>query len=172
MRRRSGSPRDGRTRGRPGTIDSSSGRGGAMIDAAVVAAYLGAAVARGSKRLLNTVVDTGLDRLSAAIARRMGRGLESDLVRDPRSPAVQAHIARQIDATARRDPVFAGELAALAAQLDRTGGRHLINKVRARVNVQAFDGGYAHYGDYYEGDSYTNDYDPGDELVAGRGFGR
>jgi hypothetical protein len=31
-----------------------------MIDAAVVAAYLGAAVARGGRRLLDTMIDTGL----------------------------------------------------------------------------------------------------------------
>jgi hypothetical protein len=28
------------------------------------------------------------------------------------------------------------------------------------------------YGDYYEGDVYATDYDPGDELVGGRGIGR
>ena len=143
-----------------------------MIDAAVVAAYLGAAVARGGRRLLDTVIDTGLDRLSAAVARRLGSGPATDLAHDPDSPAVRAHVARQIASTARRDPVFARELASLAAQLDRGGGRRLINNVRAHVNVQAFDGGYAHYGDYYEGDSHTNDYDPADELVAGQGIGR
>lgn len=143
-----------------------------MIDAGVVVAYLGAAVARGGKRLLDTAVDAGLDRLSGAVARRLGREPESDLARDPRSPAVQAHVAREIEAAALRDPAFARELTALVAQLDRSGGRRLINSVRAQVNVQAFDGGYAHYGDYYEGDVYANDYDPGDELVAGRGIGR
>jgi hypothetical protein len=143
-----------------------------MIDAAVVAAYLGAAVARGGRRLLDTVIDTGLDRLSAAVARRLGSGPATDLAHDPDSPVVRAHVAREIASTARRDPVFARELAALAAQLDRGGGRRLINNVRAHVNVQAFDGGYAHYGDYYEGDKYTNDYDPADELVAGQGIGR
>ena len=137
-----------------------------MIDAGVVVAYLGAAVARGGKRLLDTAVDAGLDRLSGAVARRLGREPESDLARDPRSPAVQAHVAREIEAAALRDPAFARALTALVAQLDRSGGRRLINSVRAQVNVQAFDGGYAHYGDYYEGDVYANDYDPGDELVA------
>jgi hypothetical protein len=88
------------------------------------------------------------------------------------SPAEQAHVVREIEAAALRDPAFARELTALVAQLDRSGGRRLINSVRAQVNVQAFEGGYAHYGNYYEGDAYTNDYDPGDELVAGRGIGR
>jgi len=85
---------------------------------------------------------------------------------------VRAHVARQLESTARCDPGFARELAFLVAQLDRSGGRRLINNVRAQVNVQAFDGGYAHYGDYNEGDIYTNDYDPADELVAGQGIGR
>ena len=143
-----------------------------MIDAGVVVAYLGAAVARGGKRLLDTAVDAGLDRLSGAVARRLGREPESDLARDPRSPAVQAYVVHEIEAAALRDPDFARELKALVAQLDRSGGRRLINSVRAQVNVQAFDGGYAHYGNYYEGDVYSNDYDPGDELVAGRGIGR
>ena len=143
-----------------------------MLDAGVVVAYLGAAVARGGKRLLDTAVDAGLDRLSGAVARRLGREPESDLARDPRSPAVQAYVVHEIEAAALRDPDFARELKALVAQLDRSGGRRLINSVRAQVNVQAFDGGYAHYGNYYEGDVYTNDYDPGDELVAGRGIGR
>ena len=123
-----------------------------MIDAGVVVAYLGAAVARGGTRLLDTAVDAGLDRLSGAVARRLGRQPESDLARDPRSPAVQAHVAREIEAAALRDPAFARALTALVAQLDRSGGRRLINSVRAQVNVQAFDGGYAHHGDYYEGD--------------------
>ena len=143
-----------------------------MLDAGVVVAYLGAAVARGGKRLLDTAVDAGLDRLSGAVARRLGREPESGLARDPRSPAVQAHVVHEIEAAALRDPAFARELTALVAQLDRSGGRRLINSVRAQVNVQAFDGGYAHYGNYCEGDVYTNDYDPGDELVTGRGIGR
>ena len=143
-----------------------------MIDAAVVAAYLGAAVARGGRHLLDTMIDTGLDRLSTAVVRRLGRGPATDLARNPDSPAVRAHVARQLESTARCDPGFARELAFLVAQLDRSGGRRLINSVRAQVNVQAFDGGYAHYGNYYEGDVYSNDYDPGDELVAGRGIGR
>jgi hypothetical protein len=143
-----------------------------MIDAAVVAAYLGAAVARGGRRLLDTVIDTGLDRLSAAVVRRLGRGPATDLAHNPDRPAVRAHVARQLESTARCDPGFARELAFLVAQLDRSGGRRLINNVRAQVNVQAFDGGYAHYGDYNEGDIYTNDYDPADELVAGQGIGR
>jgi len=138
-----------------------------MIDAAVVAAYLGAAVARGGRRLLDTMIDTGLDRLSTAVVRRLGRGPATDLAHNPDSPAVRAHVARQLESTARCDPGFARELAFLVAQLDRSGGRRLINNVRAQVNVQAFDGGYAHYGDYNEGDIYTNDYDPADELVAG-----
>jgi len=46
-----------------------------MIDAAVVAAYLGAAVARGGRHLLDTMIDTGLDRLSTAVVRRLGRVL-------------------------------------------------------------------------------------------------
>lgn len=143
-----------------------------MIDGGVIAAYLAAAVARGGERLVSKAVDAGLDRLSAAVARRMGRGPDTDLARDPRSPAVQAHVGRAIESAAQRDPAFAQELAALLQQLDRVGGRRLINNVRAHVNVQAFDGGYAHFGDYYEGDSYSNDYDPGDEIVAGRGIGR
>jgi hypothetical protein len=143
-----------------------------MIDGGVIAAYLAAAVARGGERLVSKAVDAGLDRLSAAVVRRMGRGPDTDLARDPRSPAAQAHVGRAIESAAQRDPAFAQELAALLQQLDRSGGRRLINNVRANVNVQAFDGGYAHFGDYYEGDSYTNDYDPGDEIVAGRGIGR
>ena len=143
-----------------------------MIDAAVVAAYLGAAVARGGRHLLDTMIDTGLDRLSTAVVRRLGRGPATDLARNPDSPAVRAHVARQLESTARCDPGFARELAFLVAQLDRSGGRRLINNVRAQVNVQAFDGGYAHYGDYNEGDTYTNDNDPADELVAGQGIGR
>jgi hypothetical protein len=94
------------------------------------------------------------------------------LAHNPDSPAVRAHVARQLESTARCDPGFARELAFLVAQLDRSGGRRLINNVRAQINVQAFDGGYAHYGDYNEGDIYTNDYDPADELVAGQGIGR
>ena len=143
-----------------------------MIDAAVAAAYLGAAVARSGRHLLDTMIDTGLDRLSTAVVRRLGRGPATDLARNPDSPAVRAHVARQLESTARCDPGFARELAFLVAQLDRSGGRRLINNVRAQINVQAFDGGYAHYGDYNEGDIYTNDYDPADELVAGQGIGR
>jgi hypothetical protein len=144
-----------------------------MIDAAVVAAYLGAAVARGGRRMLDSAVDAGLDRLSAAVSRRLGHGPESDLAHGPDDPAVRAQVARGLATAARRDPAFARELASLAAQLDRSGGRRVItNTVRAQVNVQAFDGGHAHYGDYYEGDRYTNDYDPGDELVSGTGPGR
>jgi len=143
-----------------------------MIDAAVAAAYLGAAVARSGRHLLDTMIDTGLDRLSTAVVRRLGRGPATDLAHNPDSPAVRAHVARQLESTARCDPGFARELAFLVAQLDRSGGRRLINNVRAQINVQAFDGGYAHYGDYNEGDIYANDYDPADELVAGQGIGR
>src|SRR5690242_4870943 len=73
----------------------------------------GAAVARGGKRLLDTAVDAGLDRLSGAVARRLGREPESDLARDPRSPAVQAYVVHEIEAAALRDPDFARELKAL-----------------------------------------------------------
>ena len=90
----------------------------------------------------------------------------------PDSPAVRTQVAGQLESTARCDPGFARELAFLAAQLDRRGDRRLIDNVRAQVNVQAFDGGYAHYRDYNEGDIYTNDYDPADELVAGQGIGQ
>src|SRR4051812_34368263 len=125
---------------RPATIGSSSSGGAAMIDAAVVAAYLGAAVARGGRRLLDSAVDAGLDRLSAAVSRRLGHGPESDLAHDPDNPAVRAQVARGLATAARRDPAFARELASLAAQLDRSGGRRVLtNTVRAQVNVQAFD---------------------------------
>ncbi len=143
-----------------------------MIDGGVIAAYLATAVARGGERLLGKAVDAGLDRLSAAVARRMGRGPDADIARDPRSPAVQARVGRAIEAAAQGDPAFARDLAALVGQLDSSGARRLINNVHANVNVQAFGGGYAHFGDYYEGDRYGNDDDPGDEIVAGRGAGR
>lgn len=38
------------------------------------------------------------------------------------------------------------------------------------INAQAFGHGGVHVGDYYEGDR-SDDYDPGDELVIGRGPG-
>ena len=145
-----------------------------MIDGGVVAAYLAAAVARGGERLLGRVVDGALDRLADSVARRLGPRPAEDLTKNPYDAAALDRVSRAIDAAAQRDAGFAHELAAIREQLDRGGGGLLVNQVRARVNVQAFGGGNAAGRDYYEGDHYetTDDYDPGDELVAGRGPGR
>lgn len=144
-----------------------------MIEGGVIAAYLAAAVARGGRRLLDRAVDGGLDRLADSVARRLGPRPAADLARDPYDSATLAEVSRAVDAVARRDTAFARELVALRRQLDSLGGVHLVNQVQARSNVQAF-GGNAAGRDYYEGDRYetTNDYDPGDELVSGRGAGR
>jgi hypothetical protein len=150
-----------------------------VIDAGVIAAYLAAAVARGAERLLGRVVDGALDRLADSVARRLGPRPAADLEPNPYDSATLAEISRAIDAVARRDAGFARELAALRRELDSHGGGLLVNQVRARTNVQAFGGGNAagrdyHEGDYYKGDHYqtTNDYDPGDELISGRGPGQ
>jgi hypothetical protein len=145
-----------------------------VIDGGVIAAYLAAAVARGGRRLLDRVADGALDRLADSVARRLGPRPAADLARNPYDSATLAEVSRAIDAVARHDARFARELAALRRRLDSHGGRLLINQVRARTNVQAFGGGNAAGRNYYEGDHYEtrNDYDPGDELVAGRGSGR
>lgn len=145
-----------------------------MIDGGVIAAYLAAAVARGGERLLGRVVDGALDRLAGSVARRLGPRPADDLAKNPYDSATLGEVSRAIDAVARRDAAFARELAALRRHLDRHEGRRLINQVRARVNVQAFGDGNAAGRDYYEGDFYevTHDYDPGDELISGRGPGR
>jgi hypothetical protein len=145
-----------------------------VIDAGVIAAYLAAAVARGGERLLGRVVDGALDRLADSVARRLGPRPQNDLARNPYDSATLDKVSRAIDAVARRDAEFARELSGLRRQLDSHGGGLLVNQVRARVNVQAFGGGNAAGRDYHEGDHYetTNDYDPGDELISGRGPGR
>jgi hypothetical protein len=144
-----------------------------VIDGGVIAAYLAAAAARGGRRLLDKAVDGALDRLTDSVARRLGPRPAADLARNPYDGATLAEVSQAIDAVARRDTGFARELAALRRQLDSLGGVHLVNQVQAQSNVQAF-GGNAAGRDYHEGDFYetTNDYDPGDELVSGRGAGR
>jgi hypothetical protein len=145
-----------------------------VIDGGVIAAYLAVAVARGGRRLLDRVVDGALDRLADSMARKLGPRPAADLAKNPYDSATLAEVTRAVDVVARHDARFARELAGLRRQLDGHGGWRLVNQVRARTNVQAFGGGSAAGRDYYEGDHYatTNDYDPGDELVAGRGGGR
>jgi hypothetical protein len=145
-----------------------------VIDGGVIAAYLAAAVARGGGRMLDRAVDGALDRLTDSVARRLGPRPAADLARSPNDSATLAEVSRAINTVARRDAGFVRELTALRQKLDSHGGRQLVNQVRARTNVQAFGGGNAAGRDYYEGDNHetTNDYDPGDELVAGQGAGR
>jgi hypothetical protein len=146
-----------------------------MIDGGVVAAYLAVAVARGGRRLLDRTVDGALDRLTDSVARRLGPRPAADLAKNPYDGATLAEVTRAVDAVARHDSRFARELAGLRRQLDKHGGWRLVNQVRARTNVQAFGGGNAAGRDYHEGHHYyvvTNDHDPGDALVAGRGPGR
>lgn len=145
-----------------------------MIDGGVIAAYFAAAVARGSRRLLDRVADGALDRLADSVTRRLGPRPAADLAQKPYDSTTLAEVSRAIDAVTRHDARFARELAALRRQLDIHGGRQLLNHVRARTNVQAFGGGNAAGRDYYAGNHYqtSNDYDPGDELVAGQGAGR
>lgn len=142
-----------------------------MIDGGVVAAYLVMALARGGDRLLGRAVDSGLDRLAGSVARRLGRAPGEDLVRRPDDPVVARRAGRAIEDAADDDPLFARDLEDIVARLDRAGGRQLVNEVQAEFNVQAFNGD-AHVGDYYEGNSYSADYDQGDELFSGRGPGR
>lgn len=145
-----------------------------MIDAGVIAAYLAAAAARAGKHLLDRAVDGALDRLTDSVARRLGQGPAADLAGDPTDGAALTRVAQALDAAARRDERFARELTDRIAELDRLGAWEVVNHVQAGLNVQAFGGGNAAGRDYFEGDRYhnTNDYDPGDELVSGRGPGR
>lgn len=143
-----------------------------MIDGGLIAGYLAAAVARGGARLLDRTVDGALDRLSASVASRLGPRPNADLARDPSDPHIHDRVGRAVEDAARRDQRFAHDLAELQRQLDRAGARYLVNQVRAGINAQAFGDGDVHVGDYYEGHRYSNDYDPGDELVIGRGPGR
>ena len=146
--------------------------GGAVIDGGLIAGYLAAAVARGGARLLDKTVDGALDRLSAAVATRLGPRPSADLARDPSDPHTQDRVGRAVQGAASRDERFAHDLARLQQQLDRAGARYLVNQVRAGINAQAFGDGDVHVGDYFEGNRYSNDYDPGDELVIGQGPGR
>lgn len=142
-----------------------------MIDGGVIAAHLAVAAARG-ERYLDRAIDSALDRLSAAVAARLGSRPHAELARNPRDPVSQERIGHAIATAARGDHRFARELADAVARLDRGGARVLVNEVRAGINVQTFGGGNAHVGDYHEGDRYTDGYGPGDELILGRGAGR
>src|SRR4051812_30415412 len=112
--------------------------GEAMIDGGMIAGYLAAAAARGGSRLLDKTVDGALDRLAAAVGRRLGPGPSADLARDPRDPHTQDRVSRAVQGAANRDERFAQELARLQQQLDRAGARFLVNQVQAGINAQAF----------------------------------
>jgi hypothetical protein len=146
-----------------------------MVDGGVIAAYLAAGVARGGRRLLDRVVDGTLDRLTDSVARRLGPRPAADLAKNPYDGTTLAEVTRAIDAVARYDARFARELAGLRRQLDKHGGWRLVNQVRGRINIQAFGGGNADGRDHNESHHHyvtANDYDSGDELVAGRGPGQ
>jgi hypothetical protein len=155
---------------RPPAVRASEGE--AVIDGGLIAGFLAAAAARGGARLLDRTVDAALDRLAAVVASKLGPRPSADLARDPRNPNTLDAVSRAVQGEASRDPRFEHELARLQQQLDRPDVRYLVNQVQAGVNVQAFDHGRVHVGDYYEGDHHSNDYNPADELFIGRGVGR
>jgi hypothetical protein len=147
--------------------------GGAMIDGGLITGYLLAAVARGGRKILDRTVDAALDRLADAVTAKLGHGPENDLSRDPGNPVIRSNVARAVERASHDDPAFARDLAALQVQLDRSGGPQiLLNQVNAQVNAQAFGSGNVRVGDDYYTAYHSNDYDPADELVSGRGPGR
>jgi len=145
-----------------------------MIDGGVIADYLAVAAARGGQRLVDKTVNGALDRLTAAVANRLGWRPDEYLAPAPADMSARRQVAGAVAEAAQRDPQFAQKLDAIQAQLDRVGARDLINQVNNHggINAQAFGGGSVHVGDYFEGDTHSNDYDPGDELVVGQGSGR
>lgn len=143
-----------------------------MIDGGIIAGYLAAAAARGGKRLLDGTVDAALDRLTGAVAGKLGYRPGAMLEPDPGDPGAQQQVAAYVADAARRDERFAHKLAEIQDQLDRAGARPLLNQVQGvGINAQHFGHGDVHVGDYYSHHS-SHDYDPGDELVIGRGVGR
>ena len=143
-----------------------------MIDGGIIAGYLAAAVARGGKRLLDTAVNSALDRLAGVVSSRLGTKVVANLEERPSDPQAQQDVSAAIQAAADRDAGFARELATLQRQLDEAGARPLINEVRSvGINAQLFAPGQIHIGDHYES-NYSNDYDPGDEIIIGQGPGR
>jgi hypothetical protein len=144
-----------------------------MIDGGLITGYLLAAVARGGKKVLDRTVDAALDRLAGAVTAKLGPGPKDDLARDPDNPTIQRNVARAVERASFDDPAFARLLDALERQLDRSGGpQYLLNQVTANVNAQAFGSGSVRVGNDYYTSYHSNDYDPADELVSGRGPGR
>jgi hypothetical protein len=118
------------------------------IDGGLIVGYLTAALLRGGHRVADRTLDALLDRLTALVARRMGRGTLDRLKGHVRDENVQRDVGLTLDGAIKIDPSFARELAAVIADLDRRGGRQLINQVYARTNVQAFQDGIAVGGNF------------------------
>jgi hypothetical protein len=132
------------------------------IDGGLIVGYLTAAFLRGGQRWADRTVDSLLDRLTELVARRMGREFLVRLGHNPRDETLQREVGLTIDGAIRVDQTFARELAQLIAELDRHGGRHILNRVYAQINVQAFDHGMAIGRDF----NYFHSPDPSDYSDA------
>jgi hypothetical protein len=107
-----------------------------MIEGAVVAGYLGLVAARAAGRFVDRKLDGGLDALVGRVRAKLGRGPESDLIRDPADPRVREHVAMAVQRAARGDQRFAADLASILNRLDRLGGRTEIHNVQARLYME------------------------------------
>jgi hypothetical protein len=107
-----------------------------MIEGAVVAGYLGLVAARAAGRFVDRKLDGGLDALVGRVRAKLGRGPESDLIRDPADPRVRQHVAMAVERAASGDQRFAADLASILDRLDRLGGRTEIHNVQARLYME------------------------------------
>ncbi|MGK3203722.1 hypothetical protein [Amycolatopsis sp. MEPSY49] len=112
-----------------------------MIDGGIVAAYAGAAFARGVARFADSKIDELLKAIALRVTAKLGRRAEEDLSRAPTDRAVQERVARAVENLAAADQRFARELDALVRRLDQAGGRRIINQVVAETNAQHFGQG-------------------------------
>ena len=80
-----------------------------------------------------------VDQLKSLVLRRLGHDSLQRLTADPRDERAQRDVGLTIDGAARVDAGFARELATIVERLDRRGGRQVLNRIYADMNVQAFD---------------------------------
>lgn len=128
------------------------------LDGGLIVGYLTAAAVGAGKRWVDRSVDSLLDRLTAKVAGRVGRGPVDRLEQNPRDEQTQRELGLTIDGAISGDRAFARDIANIVAELDKRGGRKMINQVYAHNNVQAFDHGIAVGGDF----NYFHTPDPSD----------
>jgi hypothetical protein len=136
--------------------------GDMALDGGLIVGYLTAALLRAGGRLADRALDSLLNRLIDLVASRMGRAPLDRLAGNPRDEATQREVSLVIDGAISVDRAFARELAQLVAELDKRGGRQLVNRVYAQMNVQAFDHGIAIGRDF----NYFHAPDPADYSNA------